>query len=94
MSAVANGAQLPDDDSRYDALLPLGLEYQFESTANVYFKDARMLELDAYVGDVYGDIIDMEMSILLKLEGIFFLLLLCSIYLIFCSISLICDHFL
>jgi hypothetical protein len=49
-------------------LLTIDLEFQFATEVNLYFKNARMRELDAFLGDIHNDIVDMEASITRSLE--------------------------
>lgn len=53
----------------YEVLLNYGLEFQFETSDNVYFKNERMLELDEFLGDIHSDIVDLENAIVRQLEA-------------------------
>jgi DNA mismatch repair protein MSH5 len=53
----------------YEVLLNYGLEFQFETSDNVYFKNERMLELDEFLGDIHSDIVDLENTIVRQLEA-------------------------
>ncbi|RIB15967.1 muts domain V-domain-containing protein [Gigaspora rosea] len=45
-----------------------GLYYQFSTATTVYYKNDRMRELDEYLGDIHGLIVDREIEIVQKLQ--------------------------
>ncbi|CAG8445606.1 11405_t:CDS:10, partial [Scutellospora calospora] len=45
-----------------------GLYYQFSTATTVYYKNDRMRELDEYLGDIHGLIVDREIEIMQKLQ--------------------------
>jgi DNA mismatch repair protein MSH5 len=53
----------------YEILLNYGLEFQFETSDNAFFKNERMLELDEFLGDIHSDIKDLENAIVRQLEA-------------------------
>ncbi|PKC07226.1 hypothetical protein RhiirA5_500820 [Rhizophagus irregularis] len=52
-----------EDDFKID-----GLYYQFSTATTVYYKNDRMKELDEYLGDIHGLIVDREIEIMQKLQ--------------------------
>lgn len=72
LSTPAGGAAPPNSVAvapPYEVLLNYGLEFQFETSDNVYFKNERMLELDEFLGDIHSDIVDLENAIARQLEA-------------------------
>ncbi|KAJ5072732.1 intein-containing muts protein precursor [Anaeramoeba ignava] len=61
------------ESSTIDYLQIPHFEFQFSTEENSYFKSSRTRELDRVIGDIYGEIIDLETSIVRSLES--FLLL-------------------
>ncbi|CAG8786426.1 15533_t:CDS:10, partial [Racocetra persica] len=45
-----------------------GLYYQFSTATTVYYKNDKMKELDEYLGDIHGLIVDREIEIMQKLQ--------------------------
>ncbi|CAG8537518.1 14194_t:CDS:10, partial [Ambispora leptoticha] len=45
-----------------------GLYYQFSTATTVYYKNSRMRELDEYLGDIHGLIVDREIEIMQRLQ--------------------------
>ncbi|CAG8440083.1 18808_t:CDS:10 [Acaulospora morrowiae] len=45
-----------------------GLYYQFSTATTVYYKNDRMRELDEYLGDIHGLIVDREIEMVQKLQ--------------------------
>ncbi|CAG8489217.1 10316_t:CDS:10 [Ambispora gerdemannii] len=45
-----------------------GLYYQFSTVTTVYYKNDRMRELDEYLGDIHGLIVDREIEIMQRLQ--------------------------
>ncbi|GES81967.1 MutS family protein MSH5 [Rhizophagus clarus] len=45
-----------------------GLYYQFSTATTVYYKNNRMKELDEYLGDIHGLIVDREIEIMQKFQ--------------------------
>ncbi|KAL1916883.1 uncharacterized protein VTP21DRAFT_5080 [Calcarisporiella thermophila] len=60
---------LPRGDADSSAIATAGFQYQFSTASTMYYKNSKMCELDAYLGDIYGYITDRELEIIQKLQN-------------------------
>ncbi|KAL7410447.1 DNA mismatch repair protein MutS, partial [Mrakia frigida] len=67
---IAAGMVEPWNQETQDDEVLEGWVFQFATAAVVYFKDARMRDLDAHFGDIHSNIVDREIEIAYKLSEI------------------------